>query len=172
MTLRRGGRISRFAFVKGKSMRIYFAAALFTQVERKWNRLLAAALEQALPGLEVVLPQDFKVAGKYNSERHYGALFKMCVEGVESADAVLAILDGAEVDSGVAWEMGYAYAKGKPVIGLRTDFRPGAEHGVNIMLSRSCRYFIRDFSFQEDVALLAKDVVRRLKRLKPAGTGK
>lgn len=147
-------------------MRIYFAAALFTQVERKWNRMLRDALTELMPDLDVVMPQDFKTAGKYNDSKHYGALFRMCVNGVETSDAVLAILDGAEVDSGVAWEMGYAYAKGKPVIGVRTDFRPGAEHGVNIMLSRSCRHFIREYSFQEDMTVLARDIVRKLKKIK------
>ncbi len=147
-------------------MRIYFAASLFTQVERKWNRMLADALTEALPGLDVVMPQDFKTAGKYNDQRHYGALFRMCVDGVSSSDAVLAVLDGAEVDSGVAWEMGYAYARGIPVVGVRTDFRPGAEHGVNIMLSRSCRYLIREFAFQEDVKVLAKGIARRLRSVR------
>ena len=146
-------------------MRIYFAASLFTQVERKWNRMLAEALTDLMPDLEIILPQDFKVAGKYNSNKHYGALFRMCVDGVEAADTVLAILDGAEVDSGVAWEMGYAFSRKKPILGVRTDFRPGAEHGVNIMLSRSCKYIIRDFAFQEDVGVLARDIVRRLKRM-------
>ncbi len=146
-------------------MRIYFAASLFTQIERKWNRMMAEALQRLMPDLDIVMPQDFKTAGKYNDERHYGALFRMCVDGVDSSDAVLAILDGTDVDSGVSWEMGYAYARGKPVVGVRTDFRPGAEHGVNIMLSRSCRYLIREFSFQEDVDVLAKDIARRLKKL-------
>ncbi len=146
-------------------MRIYFAAALFTQVERKWNRMVSEALTALVPGLQIIMPQDFKPAGKYNDDRHYGALFRMCVDGVESADAVLAIIDGAEVDSGVAWEMGYAYARGIPVIGVRTDFRPGAEHGVNIMISRSCRYLIRDYAFQEDIAVLAKDIAKRLRKV-------
>ncbi|MCC8190725.1 MAG: nucleoside 2-deoxyribosyltransferase, partial [Planctomycetes bacterium] len=91
-------------------MRIYFAASLFTQVERKWNRMVAEALRLAWPELTVVLPQDFKPSGTYNHSRHYGSLFRMCVSGIDTADAVLAILDGAEVDSGVAWEVGYAYA--------------------------------------------------------------
>ena len=147
-------------------MRVYFAASLFTQIERRWNRMVSEALVKNLPGLEVIMPQDFKTAGKYNDPRHYGALFRMCVDGIDSADAVLAVLDGAEVDSGVAWEVGYAYARGKPVIGVRTDFRPGAEHGVNIMLSRSCRYLVREFSFQEDAGLLARDIARRLKKLR------
>ncbi len=146
-------------------MRIYWAASLFTQIERKWNRMLATALEEIVPGLEVTLPQDFKPSGKYNDGRHYGTLFRMCVNGIDRADAVVAVVDGAEVDSGTAWEMGYAYAKKKPIIGLRTDFRPGAEHGLNIMLSRSCGHLVKDYSFQEDAALLAKDIARKLAKL-------
>lgn len=36
--------------------------------------------------------------------------------------SAFAVLDGVDVDSGTAWEIGYAYARGKPIIGLRTDF--------------------------------------------------
>jgi len=43
------------------------------------------------------------------------------------AGAVLAVLDGPDVDSGTAAEIGWAAARGCPVIGLRTDFRL-AEH--------------------------------------------
>ena len=39
------------------------------------------------------------------------------------ADAVLAVLDGPDVDSGTAAEIGWAAAHQTPVIGLRTDFR-------------------------------------------------
>jgi nucleoside 2-deoxyribosyltransferase len=52
---------------------------------------------------------------------------------------VVAIMDGTQVDDGTAWECGYAYAKGKPVIGLRTDFRScgDGKAPVNLMLSES-----------------------------------
>lgn len=39
------------------------------------------------------------------------------------ADAVLAVLDGPDVDSGTAGEIGWAAAHHTPVIGLRTDLR-------------------------------------------------
>ncbi len=147
-------------------MRIYFAASLFTQAERIWNRALAAAIQKHFPAAEIILPQDFDAKGKHDVAAAYKTLFAECVKGIDRADVVLAIIDGADPDSGTSWEMGYAYAKGKPVIGLRTDFRPGAECGVNIMLSRSCRYLVREYAFQEDVAAAARSVVRRLKRLK------
>jgi nucleoside 2-deoxyribosyltransferase len=39
------------------------------------------------------------------------------------ATAVLAVLDGPDVDSGTAAEIGWAAAHGRPVVGLRSDFR-------------------------------------------------
>lgn len=42
-----------------------------------------------------------------------------------AADAVLAILDGPDVDSGTAAEIGFASAAGTPVVGYRTDTRAG-----------------------------------------------
>ena len=52
------------------------------------------------------------------------------------------MLDGVDVDSGTAWEIGYAYAKGKPVFGLRTDFRTlGIEGVVNLMIERSIKLY-------------------------------
>jgi nucleoside 2-deoxyribosyltransferase len=44
-------------------------------------------------------------------------------EAIRAADVVLAVLDGVDVDSGTASEMGFAFALGKRVHGLRTDTR-------------------------------------------------
>ena len=46
---------------------------------------------------------------------------------IRSADAILAVLDGLEIDSGVAGEVGMAFALGKPCYGLRTDVRLSGE---------------------------------------------
>lgn len=42
---------------------------------------------------------------------------------IEACDVVLAVLDGVDVDSGTAAEIGFAAARGKPVIGWRSDLR-------------------------------------------------
>ena len=44
-------------------------------------------------------------------------------EGIRDSDCLLAVLDGAEVDSGTASEIGFASALGKTCYGLRTDVR-------------------------------------------------
>jgi nucleoside 2-deoxyribosyltransferase len=56
-------------------------------------------------------------------------------EAIGRSTHVIAILDGGfDVDSGVAAEIGYAAGKGKRVIGLRTDFRPGENIGLAVNL--------------------------------------
>jgi len=114
-------------------MKIYFAAPLFTMAERQWNWLLAAELRKL--GHEVFLPQD-------NEPRDLTAenIFKSDVAGIEWAEVVVAVMDGPDPDSGTCWEVGYAYAKGKPIITVRTDFRGSGEGGLapfNLMLSES-----------------------------------
>jgi len=39
------------------------------------------------------------------------------------SEIALAVLDGATIDEGVAFELGFAYSKGKPCYGLQTDIR-------------------------------------------------
>lgn len=61
---------------------------------------------------------------------------------INRADAILAILDGTDVDSGTAAEIGYAAAQGRPIVGLRTDFRrTGENEGCTVNLQ--VEYFIR-----------------------------
>ena len=43
------------------------------------------------------------------------------INGFKDIDLVVAILDGLHVGAGTAWELGYAYAKGIPAIGIKID---------------------------------------------------
>ena len=47
---------------------------------------------------------------------------------IDAARAVVAVLDGPDVDSGTAAEIGYAFARGKLVVGYRGDFRLSADN--------------------------------------------
>lgn len=62
-------------------------------------------------------------------------------ERIDRSDAVLAILDGVDVDSGTAAEIGYAFAKGKRVYGLRTDFRLAGDN-IGSIVNLQVQYFI------------------------------
>jgi nucleoside 2-deoxyribosyltransferase len=62
-------------------------------------------------------------------------------ERIQACDGVIAVLDGVDVDSGTAAEIGFAYGLGKRIWGLRTDFRQTGDNeasGVNLQV----RYFI------------------------------
>ena len=146
-------------------IKIYLAGPLFSLTERSSNRAFAGALEGALPGSRIVLPQDFKVEGDYNDGQHWNSLFRQCLEGIDSSDAVVAVVDGADADSGTAFEMGYAYKADIPVLALRTDLRQNQDRGVNMMLSRGCAGFVLRMSFEEDVDTLAKAVATEILKI-------
>lgn len=61
---------------------------------------------------------------------------------IDRADAVFAVLDGVDVDSGTAAEIGYAFGKGKPILGYRGDLRLSADNeGSTVNLQ--VEFFIR-----------------------------
>jgi nucleoside 2-deoxyribosyltransferase len=56
---------------------------------------------------------------------------------IDESRAVLASLDGQDVDSGTALEIGYAFARGLLIVGLRTDVRRCSDNEgsiVNLMI--------------------------------------
>jgi len=150
--------------MESKSL-VYLAGPLFTIHERRINRELAAAVERLCPNVRILLPQDFKYDDRFNDQKAFGLIFKGCIEQIDASRCVLAWLDGPDADSGTSFEVGYAYAKGLPVIGIRTDFRLNQERGVNIMLSRACKAFVYRPAFAEDIEGLAKEVARALKKV-------
>lgn len=60
---------------------------------------------------------------------------------IDQCDCILAVLDGTDVDSGVAAEIGYGFGAGKKIIGYRGDFRLSADNeGATVNLQ--VEYFI------------------------------
>jgi len=55
-------------------------------------------------------------------------------EAIRDAQLLIAHLDGQEVDSGTASEVGYAAALGTPCLGLRSDLRRSGEPGMAVNL--------------------------------------
>jgi nucleoside 2-deoxyribosyltransferase len=62
-------------------------------------------------------------------------------EAIDASDGLFAILDGVDVDSGTAAEIGYAFARGKYICGLRTDFRLAGDNPGS-MVNLQVEYFI------------------------------
>uniref|UniRef100_I2Q6D8 Nucleoside 2-deoxyribosyltransferase n=1 Tax=Desulfovibrio sp. U5L TaxID=596152 RepID=I2Q6D8_9BACT len=132
-------------------MRVYLAGPLFTLAERRFMAHLRD-LAGALPGVAAAWPGDFfadhdLAALGAGAKEH---IFAGCVAGLLASDLVVAVLDGPQVDDGTAWEVGYAYARGIPAWGLRTDFRVAGDTAhslVNCMVECSCAKTFRDVDF-------------------------
>jgi len=115
---------------------IYLAAPLFTLAEQNFNQSLADYLTER--GFQVFVPQN-ECHGLTGMD-----IYKTCLQGVANARVVVAILDGADADSGTCWECGYAAAKGIPIVAVRTDFRgTGDIQGFNAMLYYSATVVVQ-----------------------------
>jgi nucleoside 2-deoxyribosyltransferase len=124
---------------------IYVAGPLFTDAERAWNLALARLLRAELPSAAVLLPQELCAAfdAVPGSKPDFARIFATCLQALTEATVVVAVLDGADSDSGTCWEAGHAYARGVPVVGIRTDWRPAEDGSSNCMLARSCVRIVR-----------------------------
>jgi len=99
-------------------MNVYIAGKLQTESERK--KLEEIDLLCKSLGLETFLPhRDVGLAENIDDVEK---IFRGDIlEGFKECKLVIALLDGLHIGAGTAWELGYAYARGIPIIGLKTD---------------------------------------------------
>ena len=121
---------------RGTGWMAYVAGPLFNAAERAAADGVEAICRRA--GFRTFLPhRDAGLLGQRGKTA--AGIFRADLAGLARADLVVAILNGPTVDTGTAWEIGYAFAKGKTVIGYLDDLR--ARRGrdpVELMISRSC----------------------------------
>ncbi len=118
---------------------VYLAAPLFSEAELDFNRKLRDEIKRA--GFKVFLPQEDSNNIKDEKTRQK-IIFGKNEAAIINSDIIVAVIDGTDIDSGTAWEIGFAYARSKPIFGLRTDFRTlGIEGTVNLMIERSLVLF-------------------------------
>jgi len=140
--LERGVFLARFPKIKAMDVmtfsqyQVYLAAPLFSEGERVYNLSIARQLRNNF--FDVYLPQEAGDDSPTREKAEQVRIFSENLKALEKSDIIVAIIDGADADSGTAWEMGYAFAHGKPVFALRTDFRrSGGHEKVNLMLEES-----------------------------------
>lgn len=98
-------------------MKIYIAGKLW----EKGDRVKVEKIDKLCKDLghETFLPH--RDAGIYEEGKDPEPLFKKDRDMVDWADVIVALLDWQGISSGTAWELGYAHAKGKKVIGIVED---------------------------------------------------
>ncbi|MGG1219386.1 nucleoside 2-deoxyribosyltransferase [Priestia endophytica] len=119
-------------------MNIYLASPFFKGFQTKRVERMAEILRAK--GHEVFVPMEHQNKHlEFGSYAWRKATWQSDVDAIERADAVYAIVsDGNYSDDGTAWEIGYAHAKGKPIL----IFNENGEEPVNLMISDSLTTYI------------------------------
>jgi len=106
----------------GSTWRIYWANSMFTEADRNFNVQCAEALRSA--GYQVFLPQEAIVNHLFGEASPSAQdIFRVDTSAILDSHLLVACIDQETIDSGVACEIGIAFAHGIPIIGLYTDIR-------------------------------------------------
>lgn len=110
--------------MENKNHLVYVAGPLFSHADRVYleNMVNILAVSSGLdPRKHFFLPH--RDGGELGKGPRRINIFNLDIAKVENAQIVVALLDGQDVDSGTCIELGYAFAKGKKIFGILTDFR-------------------------------------------------
>jgi len=114
-------------------MKAYLANGLFSLGDRLVNERLAAAIRQAVPNIELYVPQENDAINDKSAYADSLAIAEADLEMLQKSDVLVAVLDGVEIDSGVAAEIGAFSMLNRPIIGVFTDVRQqGRENMMKI----------------------------------------
>lgn len=107
-------------------VKIYFGAPLFSVGEQLFNEQVVKELREEFgEEVEIYLPQENEAINDKSGYADSKMIALADTEYLDESDVLIAVLDGAVIDPGLASEIGYAYATGKSIIGLYTDVRQG-----------------------------------------------
>lgn len=99
-------------------MKIYLAGKLCSDEEREFLEKLDKLCKKL--GFETFLPH--RDVGLVRGMKDVKRIFQGDItEGFKGCGLIVADLNGLHVGAGTAWELGYAYSKGIPAIGIKTD---------------------------------------------------
>lgn len=104
-------------------MKAYLANGLFSIGDRLVNELIAKELRQAIPDIDLYVPQENDAINDKQSFADSLAIADADMERLQESDILIAVLDGIEVDSGVAAEIGVFSTYNRPIIALFSDVR-------------------------------------------------
>ena len=99
-------------------MKVYIAGKIRSEIERKYLERIDSLCSSL--GFKTFLPH--RDVGLVKDMKDIKRIFEGdIIEGFKGCNLVVACLEGLHIGAGTAWELGYAYAKGIPAIGIKTD---------------------------------------------------
>ncbi len=114
-------------------MKAYLANGLFSLGDRLVNERLASAIRQAIPEIELYVPQENDAINDKTAYADSLAIAEADLAMLQKSDVLVAVLDGVEIDSGVAAEIGAFAMLNRPIVGVFTDVRQqGRENMMKI----------------------------------------
>ena len=161
--------------MENRILKVYVASPLgFSEATRVWYRETFLPALRAC-GVEILDPWDEatcrelepppasdtgSVAEHVSDWREMNArIGRRNTQLIHQAHGVVAVLDGADVDSGTAAEIGYATALGRWVLGYRGDRRPRGDT-PGALVNLQVEYFVR---MKGDIYTSLDDLVGALK---------
>lgn len=108
------------------TLKIYFGAGLFNEMEQMYNDYVVGKIRAAYGDrVAIYLPQENASINDKSGFADSIAIAQGDNAYLEESDLLIAVLDGVTPDSGLSAELGYFYSMKRPILGLYTDTRQG-----------------------------------------------
>lgn len=104
-------------------MKAYLANGLFSTGDRYVNEVIGELIRLRVPNLDIYIPQENLILNDKNGYAPSSIIAAGDDAFLMESDFLIAVLDGIEIDSGVACEIGKFSTLGRPIFGLFTDIR-------------------------------------------------
>lgn len=104
-------------------MKAYLANGLFSIGDRYVNEVIAKELREAMPSIELYVPQENDAINDKNAYADSLTIARADLDSLKASDVLIAVIDGVEIDSGVAAEIGAFSMLNRPIVALLSDVR-------------------------------------------------
>lgn len=126
--------------------KIYLAGPFFNEQQIKREQLVSEGLSKNKTVNFVFRPKNIETSLEQNSNDWKEFIFNTDVSEIYNSDYVVAIANFIKenneivLDSGTCWEIGYAYAKNKPIVLITFD--ETTDSILNVMVDLGTNYHI------------------------------
>ena len=100
------GKIVLYIYKELGKMKGYLANGLFSESDRAYNELIARRVRDVVEGIELYVPQENAALNDKSGYADSVTIFKGDNDYLDKSDLLIAVIDGVEIDSGVAAEIG------------------------------------------------------------------
>ncbi|HLR22002.1 MAG TPA: nucleoside 2-deoxyribosyltransferase [Tissierellaceae bacterium] len=104
-------------------MKAYLANGLFGIGDRLLNSYIASEVRDNVKDIDLYVPQENDAINDKSAYADAVTIAKADMDRLEESDFLIVVIDGVEIDSGVAAEIGAFYMMDKPIFALYSDVR-------------------------------------------------